>query len=66
MTYTTTSFRGAKRRGNLLNGNTLSPLSMVGFEGIATSGDALLAMTYTHKRTQRCHSERSEESLGEC
>ena len=30
---------------NLLSGNTLSTLSMVGFEGIATSGDALLAMT---------------------
>ena len=33
-------------------------------EEIATSGNALLAMTYTHKRTQRCHSERSEESQG--
>ena len=32
---------------NLLNDNTLSTLSMVGFEEIATSGDALLAMTYT-------------------
>ena len=30
---------------NLLNDNTLSTLSMVGFEEIATSGDALLAMT---------------------
>ena len=51
---------------NLLNDNTLSTLSMVGFEEIATSGKALLAMTHTHKRTQRCHAERSEESLGEC
>ena len=32
---------------NLLSGNTLSTLSMVGFEEIATSGDALLAMTNT-------------------
>ena len=31
---------------NLLNDNTLSALSMVGFEEIATSGDALLAMTH--------------------
>ena len=30
---------------NLLSGNTLSTLSLAGFEGIATSGDALLAMT---------------------
>ena len=30
---------------NLLSGNTLSTLSMVGFEEIATSGIALLAMT---------------------
>ena len=30
---------------NLLNDNTLSTLSMVGFEEIATSGKALLAMT---------------------
>ena len=30
---------------NLLNDNTLSTLSMVGFEEIATSGNALLAMT---------------------
>ena len=30
---------------NLLSGNILSPLSLVGFEGIATSGKALLAMT---------------------
>ena len=30
---------------NLLSGNTLSTLSLVGFEGIATSGKALLAMT---------------------
>ena len=30
---------------NLLNGNTLSTLSLVGFEEIATSGIALLAMT---------------------
>ena len=45
---------------NLLNDNTLSTLSLVGFEEIATSGDALLAMTeysitltmtHTHKRT---------------
>ena len=50
---------------NLLNDNTLSTLSLVGFEEIATSGDTLLAMTHTHKHTQRCHSERSEESLGE-
>ena len=50
---------------NLLNDNTLSTLSMDGFEEIATSGDALLAMTYTHKHTQRCRAERSEESLGE-
>ena len=32
---------------NLLNSNTLSTLSMVGFEEIATSGKALLAMTHT-------------------
>ena len=32
---------------NLLNDNTLLPLSLVGFEGIATSGKALLAMTQT-------------------
>ncbi len=32
---------------NLLTGNTPSTLSMVGFEEIATSGIALLAMTYT-------------------
>ena len=32
---------------NLLSGNTLSTLSMVGYEEIATSGDALLAMTHT-------------------
>ena len=44
---------------NLLNDNTLSTLSMVGFEEIATSGKALLAMTeysidiaMTHTRTQ--------------
>ena len=49
---------------NLLSGNTLSTLSMVDFEEIATSGKALLAMTYTNKRTQQCHSERSEESQG--
>ena len=30
---------------NLLSSNTLSTLSLVGFEEIATSGDALLAMT---------------------
>ena len=30
---------------NLLSGNTLSTLSIVGFEEIATSGKALLAMT---------------------
>ena len=30
---------------NLLSGNTLSTLSLVGFEEIATSGIALLAMT---------------------
>ena len=36
---------------NLLNDNTLLPLSLVGFEGIATSGKALLAMTHTHKHT---------------
>ena len=36
---------------NLLTGNTLSTLSMVGFEEIATSGKALLAMTHTHKHT---------------
>ena len=36
---------------NLLNDNTLSTLSMVGYEGIAPSGDALLAMTHTHIST---------------
>ena len=36
---------------NLLSGNTISTLSMVGFEEIATSGIALLAMTHTHKHT---------------
>ena len=30
---------------NLLGDNTLLTLSLVGFEGIATSGKALLAMT---------------------
>mgnify|MGYP006874635809 CR=1 FL=1 len=30
---------------NLLSDNTLSTLSMVGYEGIATSGKTLLAMT---------------------
>ena len=33
---------------NLLSDNTLSTLSMVDFEEIATSGKALLAMTHTH------------------
>ena len=42
---------------NLLNGNTLSTLSMVGCEEIATSGKALLAMTHTHTCTQQRHSE---------
>ena len=74
MTHTlTASFRGAKRRGNLLSDNTLLTLSFAGFEEIATSLTALamteysitLAMTHTHKHTQQCHSERSEESLGE-
>ena len=42
---------------NLLNDNTLSTLSMVGFEEIATSGKTLLAMTHTttsFRGAQRC------------
>ena len=46
---------------NLLSGNTLSTLSMVGYEEIATSGKALLAMTHTQKRTHLRHSEERSE-----
>ena len=52
---------------NLLHGNTLTTLSMVGCEEIATSGEALLAMTEycsmpRNDAHEQRHSERSEES----